>query len=90
MENSLDPEMLARQRIRELMRRLAEERSRRGLTQAEVARKMGTSQPYVAKLETGANEPKLSTFLLYAGIVAGAVFLGRILRDISRDLPSLR
>lgn len=71
------------------MRRLAEERLRRGLTQAEVAREMGTSQPYVAKLETGANEPKLSTFLLYAGIVAGAVLLGRILRDVA-GTPGVR
>jgi predicted transcriptional regulator len=45
---------------------------------------MGTSQPYVAKLEAGANEPKLSTFLLYAGIVAGAALLARLLRDLGR------
>src|SRR5690242_9263570 len=34
-----------------LMRQLARERTRRGLTQAEVARRMGTSQSYLAKLE---------------------------------------
>ena len=89
MEDRLRRVSLNREQTRELMRRLAHERARRGLTQAEVATQMGTSQPYVAKLETGANEPKLSTFLLYAGIVAGAVLLGRILRDLGR-MPSVR
>jgi transcriptional regulator with XRE-family HTH domain len=89
MEDRLQRANLSREQTRQLMRRLAEERARRGLTQAEVAREMGTSQPYIAKLEAGANEPKLSTFLLYAGIVAGAVLLGRILRDMGR-MPGVR
>ena len=46
----------------------------------------GTSQPYVAKLEAGTYEPKLSTFLLYAGIVAGAFFLVRIVRDLGQPI----
>lgn len=89
MEDHLPRVTLGREQTKELMRRLAEERARRGLTQSDVARQMGTSQPYIAKLEAGANEPKLSTFLLYAGIVAGAVLLGRMLRDLSRP-PSVR
>lgn len=84
MEESLNRTRLSHEQTRELMRQLAAERSRRGLTQSEVARQMGTSQPYVARLEAGANEPKLSTFLLYAGIVAGAVLLSRLLRDLGR------
>ncbi len=84
MQHRLPNAELGREQTRELMRKLAEERARRGLTQAEVARQMGTSQPYVAKLEAGANEPKLSTFLLYAGIVAGAALLARLLRDLGR------
>lgn len=89
MENHLRRANLSREQTRQVMHRLAEERIRRGLTQTDVAKEMGTSQPYIAKLETGANEPKLSTFLLYAGIVAGAVLLGRILRDVAR-VPGVR
>lgn len=89
MQDHLRGSTASRDQTRELMRQLAKERARRGLTQSEVARQMGTSQPYVAKLEAGANEPKLSTFLLYAEIVAGAVLLGRMLRDLSR-VPIVR
>jgi transcriptional regulator with XRE-family HTH domain len=84
MQESLNRTRLSHDQTKELMRQLAAERARRGLTQSEVARQMGTSQPYVARLEAGANEPKLSTFLLYAGIVAGAVLLSRLLRDLGR------
>lgn len=84
MENHLRRGELGREQTRELIRQLASERARRGLTQSYVARQMGTSQPYVAKLEGGAYEPKLSTFLLYAGIVAGAFFLARIVRELGR------
>jgi transcriptional regulator with XRE-family HTH domain len=84
MEEGLNRTRLSHEQTREIMRQLATERTRRGLTQSEVARQMGTSQPYVARLEAGANEPKLSTFLLYAGIVAGAVLLSRLLRDLGR------
>ena len=45
---------------------------------------MHTSQPYVAKLEAGLNEPRLSTFLKYAVIVAGSVFLARLLKDLGK------
>lgn len=78
-----------REQVKDLMRRLAAERMRRGITQTDVAHKMGTSQPYIAKLERGINEPKLSTFLMYAGIVAGAALLARILRDVSRGVPTV-
>ena len=89
MEEGLKRSRLSHEQTRELMQQLAAERARRGLTQSEVARQMGTSQPYVARLEAGANEPKLSTFLLYAGIVAGAVLLSRLLRDLGR-VPGTR
>ncbi len=72
------------EQTRDIMRRLAQERARRGLTQAEVARRMRTSQPYLAKLEAGINEPRLSTFLRYAAIVAGTVFLARLLRELGK------
>lgn len=36
-------------------------RSRAGLTQTELARRMGTTQPVVARLESGRIEPSLRT-----------------------------
>lgn len=70
---------------RVLIRRLAEERQRQGFTQAQVAKRMGTSQPYVARLEAAGNDPRLSTVLKYAAIVAGGVLLGAILRELERN-----
>ena len=58
----------AEERLR-LIRRLAKERRRRGLTQAEVARRMKTSQPAVARLEAGEVDPKISTVARYAGVL---------------------
>ncbi|MSO77621.1 MAG: XRE family transcriptional regulator [Alphaproteobacteria bacterium] len=36
-------------------------RNRAGLTQAELARKMGTTQPVVARLESGRTRPSMRT-----------------------------
>jgi ribosome-binding protein aMBF1 (putative translation factor) len=41
-------------------------RSRSGLSQEEVARKMKTSQPTIARLEGGRGNPSLSTLRRYA------------------------
>jgi len=38
-----------------------EARSRAGLTQQELARKMGTTQPVVARLESGGTRPSMRT-----------------------------
>src|SRR5450759_3968337 len=38
-----------------------EARSRAGLTQQELARKMGTTQPVVARLESGSTRPSMRT-----------------------------
>lgn len=52
-----DPELeqLVNERLAEmeLERKLAKLRQKAGLTQAELARRMGVSQPMVAKLESG-------------------------------------
>ncbi len=45
----------------ELGARLRAERERLGLTQAELAERMGTSQPTVARLEAGGVTPSLDT-----------------------------
>lgn len=59
----------AAERVRRVTRMLAEARERRGLTQAEVARRMGTSQPAIARLERGEADPRLSTVERYAQVV---------------------
>src|SRR2546423_15416704 len=48
-------------RMREIADLLHEARSSAGLTQAEVARRAGTSQPAVARYEQGAALPTLPT-----------------------------
>ena len=77
----LGPDRIAEQ-WRLLIRELAKERERKGLTQAQVAERMGTSQPYIARLEGAANDPRLSTLLKYSLIVAGGAVLAAILREI--------
>jgi predicted transcriptional regulator len=67
--------------VRELVRQLAQFRTDQGLSQAEVARRMGTSQPYVARLETAAVDPRLSTILRYVAVIAGGLVLARVLKE---------
>lgn len=50
----------------ELIGRLTERRVRLGLSQADVASRMGTSQPAVARLESGRSDTRLSTLARYA------------------------
>jgi DNA-binding XRE family transcriptional regulator len=65
--NPAFPELVeaARER-RRVLRHLAKERSRLGLTQTEVAAIMGTSQSSVARVEAGRADVKLSTVERYA------------------------
>lgn len=49
-----------------LASQLIEARSRAGLTQADVAERMGTSQSTVARLESGGAKPSLSTLRRFA------------------------
>jgi predicted transcriptional regulator len=53
-------------RRRELLAQLAEQRRAAGLSQAEVAVRMGTSQPAVARLEAGEVDVRMSTVERYA------------------------
>ncbi len=50
----------------ELITRLAHLRARAGLSQATLARLVGTSQPAVARLESGRHDVQLSTLFRYA------------------------
>lgn len=43
-----------------LVRMIIEKRSKRGLTQAALARKIGTKQSAIARLESGSSNPTLS------------------------------
>jgi len=52
----------------ELARELIMARAKAGLSQKELARKMGTSQPTVARLESG-HKPSLKTLERYAEAV---------------------
>lgn len=56
----------ARERNRQLIARLARRRAELGLSQAEVARRMQTSQSAVARLESGQHNARLSTMTQYA------------------------
>jgi transcriptional regulator with XRE-family HTH domain len=63
----------AAERRRELIARLAEVRQQLGLTQTDVAARMGTSQSAVARLEAGELDVRLSTLDRYAAAVGVAV-----------------
>jgi predicted transcriptional regulator len=70
------------QRRRGLTEELAGERVRLGLTQTEVAARMGTSQSAVARLEAGEGDIRLSTLERYASAI------GMELRfDLKRGKP---
>jgi transcriptional regulator with XRE-family HTH domain len=50
----------------DLSQELIAARVRAGLTQAEVAERMGTTQSVVARLESGAQMPSVNTLLKFA------------------------
>ncbi len=56
-----------------LVRELAEQRQAAGLTQTEVAARMGTSQSAVARLESGIADVRASTLERYAAAVGGQI-----------------
>lgn len=55
----------------ETARELIAARTRAGLTQSEVAQRMGTTQSVVARLESGKRAPSLRTVQRYASAVGG-------------------
>ncbi len=54
-----------------IARELTAARARAGLSQAEVAQRMGTTQSVVARLESGRRPPSLRTVQRYAHAVGG-------------------
>jgi predicted transcriptional regulator len=57
----------------ELMKELVKARRERGLSQTEIAARMGTSQSAVARLERGDLDVRLSTLERYAAAVGHTV-----------------
>ncbi len=57
----------------ELIQQLTERRQRLGLSQSEVATRMGTSQPAVARLESGRSDTRISTLARYAEAVGTTI-----------------
>lgn len=73
--NPAYPQILAAaERARAVVRSLAVARERAGLTQSQVAKRMGTSQPAVARLERCEADPRLSTIERYAEVVGWRIF----------------
>ena len=64
------------QRRRRVIGELAGARRAAGLSQTEVAARMGTSQSVVARLETGEIDARLSTLQRYAAAVGRELELG--------------
>ena len=64
------------QRRRRVIGELAGARRAAGLSQTEVAARMGTSQSVVARLETGETDARLSTLQRYASAVGRELELG--------------
>lgn len=60
---------------RRLVRLLAAERERQGLSQEKVAAALGTKQPNVARLERGAVDPKHTTLVRYADFLGKRITL---------------
>jgi predicted transcriptional regulator len=60
-------------RRRELIDELVRARKRSGLSQTDVAARMGTSQSAVARLETGELDARLSTLERYAAALSHTV-----------------
>jgi ribosome-binding protein aMBF1 (putative translation factor) len=56
-----------------LIRELAGQRQAAGLSQTEVAARMGTSQSAVARLESGTGDVRASTLERYAAAVGGLI-----------------
>jgi DNA-binding XRE family transcriptional regulator len=65
---------LARARI--MVRELARAREEVGMTQAQVAERIGTTQSAVARLERADVDPRLSTLVKYAAVVGRRVSVG--------------
>lgn len=65
-------------------------RNRAGLTQAELARKMGTTQPFVARLESGRSRPSMRTLERLADATGSRLLISFTPRTAKRSLRRIR
>lgn len=79
--------MTAALETRRLVRELAAERERQGLSQDKVAAALGTKQPNVARLERGSVDPKHTTLVRYATLLGKRITLQPILRKGQARAP---
>ena len=79
MKQSQDPEYIAESLELEVGYQIARLRIQRGLTQSQLAEKVGTSQSSIARLENGSSDPSLS----YLGRVAAVLDVRIELRIVS-------
>lgn len=62
--------------VHDIVERLADVRRERGLSQTQIAARMGTSQSAVARLEAGQDDLRLSTLRRYADALGHTVQFG--------------
>jgi len=67
--------------LRDVLQALADERRARGVTRTAVAARMATSERAVARLETGAIDPHLSTVARFADAIGTRVEWRLVDRD---------
>lgn len=75
------------QRRRDFLGRLAAQRVELGLTQTEVAARMGTSQSAVARLESGEADVRMSTLERYAAALDRALEVRLLDADPAAQRP---
>lgn len=73
--------------VGELVDMLAERRRAQRLSQSEVADRMGTSQPAVARLEAGRGDVRLSTLRRYAEALGQTVHFAVVARPDRTEAP---
>jgi transcriptional regulator with XRE-family HTH domain len=71
-------------------RKLIQARARAGLSQTEVAKRMKTSQSYVARLETGKFHPTMAALARYAEAVDAVLHFELVPRGQATPKPFLR
>ncbi len=75
---------------RRVLRRLARRRQQLGLSQGEVAARMRTSQPAVARLEAGASDTRASTMERFAAALGEKLTYGLERRSRRRTKAAAR
>lgn len=68
----------------EIARSLIEARTEAGLTQAEVAKRMGTTQSVIARIEGGSRLPSMKSVIRYATAIGARPVL-QLLRENPRQ-----